>query len=80
MGSLASTDCKVPGFSCVFAHAHGWWEGKETAKTSKRVQGGVRKKVEGLTPPKEQSQLHLVSLRGTKTQEIPVLGLGRPTG
>lgn len=55
--------------------------GKETAKTQKRVQGGVRKKVEGLTPPKEQSQLHLVSLSGTETQEIiPVLGLGGPTG
>ena len=27
VGSLASFDCKVPGFGCIFAHAHGWLEG-----------------------------------------------------
>lgn len=55
--------------------------GRGTAKTQKRVQGGVRKKVEGQTSPKEQSQLHLVSLRGTEAQErIPVTGLGGPRG
>lgn len=81
VGSSASFDCKVPGFGCIFAHAHGWWEGRGTAKTQKRVQGGVRKKGEGQTSPKEQSQLHLVSLRGTETQErIPVTGLGGPRG
>lgn len=26
VGSSASFDCKVPGFGCIFAHAHGWWE------------------------------------------------------
>lgn len=58
-----------PKVSCIFAHAHGW-EGQKTAETQKGVQGEVRKKVEGLTPPEEQSQLHLVSLGGTETQEI----------
>lgn len=24
VGSLASTDCTVPGFSCIFARAHRW--------------------------------------------------------
>lgn len=81
VGSSASFDCKVPGFRCISAHAHGWWEGRETAKTQKRVLGGVRKKVEGVTSPKEQSQLLLVCLRGMETQEIiPMRGLSGPRG
>lgn len=27
VGSSASFDCEVPGFGCIFAHAHGWWGG-----------------------------------------------------
>lgn len=81
VGNSASFDCRVPGFSFIFAHAHGWWEGSGIAKTQKRIQGEMRKKVEGISPPKEQSQLHLVSLRGTETQEIiPMIGLGGPRG
>lgn len=49
-----------PRLSCIFADAHGWWEGRGAAKTQKRgVQGRVRKRVEGLPSPEEQSQLHL---------------------
>lgn len=62
-GNSASFDCRVPGFSCIFAHAHGWWQGEGIAETQKRIQGGMRKKVEGISPPKEQSQLYLVSLK-----------------
>lgn len=54
MGSLTSTDGKVPGFT-VYLLMHMGGGGKETAKTQKRVQGGVRKKVEGLTPPKNKA-------------------------
>lgn len=37
--------------------------------------------VEGLTFPKEQSQLYLMNLKGTETQEeSPVTGLGGPRG
>lgn len=82
MGSLASTGCQVPGFRCTFAHAHGLWEGKETAKTWKREGSGWGEKgSRRADTPKEQSQLHLVSLRGTETQgRIPALGPGGPTG
>lgn len=55
--------------------------GRERGEQTTRVQGGVRKKVEGLTRRKEQSQLHVVSLRRTETQEVtPRTGLGGPRG
>lgn len=68
VGSLASTDCRPQGklhiCSCT------WVGGTEDCRDTEGVQGEVRKKVEGLTPPEEQSQLHLASLGGTETQEI----------
>lgn len=49
-----------------------------------RHRRGIRwgeNQVEGLTFPKEQSQLYLVNLKGTEIQEvIPVTGLGGPRG
>lgn len=41
----------------------------------------MKKKVEGLTFPKEQRQLYLVKFKGSETQEIiPVTQMGRPRG
>lgn len=54
-GKLGFTGCKVPGFRGILAHAHRWWEGKQTAKTQKRARGGARKKVKGLTPQKNKT-------------------------
>lgn len=69
VGSSASFDCKVPGFSCTFAHAHEWWEGRGIAKTHRRGYRVGEKESRRANTPKEQSQLHLVSLRGTETQK-----------
>lgn len=65
--SSASFDCKVPGFSCHICSCT-WVVGRKG--DSKDTKEGTQwdEKESGI--PKEQSQLYLVSLRGTDTQEI----------
>lgn len=43
--------------------------GRRTAKTQKRVQGGVRKKVGGQTSPKEQSRYIWWASEGQKPRK-----------
>lgn len=78
-GKLGFTGCKVPGFrgcSCTWAVG-----GKRDCKDIEEGSGWGEKECKRANTPKEQNQLHLVSLSGTETQErIPVLGLGGPTG
>lgn len=42
VGSSASFDCKVPGFGCIFAHAHGWWRKRDSKDTEEGTGWGEK--------------------------------------
>lgn len=80
MGGSASFDWspRVQLHSCSCTRVAG---GKGDSNDTEEGTGWGKKGIEGLTFPKEQSQLYLVNLIGTETQEIiPVAGLAGGVG